>query len=168
MIKSYRLGIDEVRAFLPHRHPFLLIDRILEVSGADTSQPLSHGASKIGIRIVAQKNVSYGEVYFQGHFPERSVLPGVLIIEAMAQTMAFALYPFFAHELDSIRGKLECILVGLDEVKFRKPVVPGDVLHLEMKVTKCRSQFWGFDGVARVGDEKVAEAKLLAMFEKKS
>lgn len=160
-------GIDEIRCFLPHRYPFLLVDRVLEISGFDVSQDPAKGTKQVGMKIHGIKNVSYSEPCFTGHFPDRSIFPGVLIVEAIAQTAAFACYPFFVDEIKAGKCKIEFILAGIDEVRFRKPVVPGDVLNIEATLTKQRGRLLGFDAVAKVGGDRVVEAKILAMWDAK-
>jgi 3-hydroxyacyl-[acyl-carrier-protein] dehydratase len=153
---KYRLSVDQIRKFLPHRYPFLLVDRILEIHPAgDVSDP-TPGAAKIGTRVIGRKSISFNENCFQGHFPEFSIFPGVLIIESMA------FYPYIEKNLEKIAKDLQCILVGVDNVRFRKPVVPGDVMQTEAVVTKCRGRIWAFQVVATVDGERVAEADLLA------
>ena len=138
------LDSTEIRATLPHRYPFLLVDRISEL------EP--------GRRIVGIKNVTINEPFFQGHFPDRPVMPGVLILEAMAQVggvLAFKSSPF--------KGRPVVYLTGIDNAKFRKPVVPGDQLRLEVEVIKRRQPFWKMRGNAFVESELVCEAELTAM-----
>jgi 3-hydroxyacyl-[acyl-carrier-protein] dehydratase len=139
--------IQKVMQLLPHRYPFLLVDRILE------TQP--------GKWIKGLKNVTINEPFFQGHFPKQPVMPGVLIIEAMGQTggvLAAASLP------EEEQGQL-IIFMGMDKVRFRKPVVPGDQLIFELKVLKQRRKILKMDGVAKVDGQVVAEAELLAGFQ---
>jgi 3-hydroxyacyl-[acyl-carrier-protein] dehydratase len=139
------IEIKEILTLLPHRYPFLLVDRIVEIDP--------------GKRIVGIKNVTYDEPFFPGHFPGRPIMPGVLIAEAMAQTagvLAFKSSP----EKDQ---KRLVYFLGMDHVRFRKPVVPGDQLRLELEITRHRQAIWGFQGKAFVGQTLVAEADLLAM-----
>lgn len=134
----------EVRAILPHRYPFLLVDRVREL--------------EIGRRAVGIKNVTINEPFFQGHFPDRPVMPGVLILEAMAQVggvLAFKSLP--------PTGRPVVYLTGVDQAKFRKPVVPGDQLRLEVEVLKRRPPFWKMQGKAYVETDLVCEAELTAM-----
>lgn len=141
------VDIQKVMQLLPHRYPFLLVDRILE------TEP--------GKRIVGLKNVTINEPFFQGHFPRQPVMPGVLIIEAMGQTggvLAAASLP------EEEQGQL-IIFMGMDKVRFRKPVVPGDQLIFELKVLKQRRKILKMDGVARVDGQVVAEAELMAGFQ---
>jgi 3-hydroxyacyl-[acyl-carrier-protein] dehydratase len=133
--------LDSIRRALPHRYPFLLVDRILEVS-AD------------GKRAVAIKNVSANEPYFQGHFPDAAIMPGVLIIEALAQAGGAALLG------DQVReGKL-AMLAGVDKFRFRTPVVPGDVLRLEVELLKMRGPIGKVGGRALVDGQLVAEGEI--------
>jgi len=139
------LDVREIFKQIPHRYPFLLVDRILEVE-ADQ-------------RIVGIKNVTFNEGFFQGHFPNRPVMPGVLVCEAMAQVGAI-----FAH---ASRGPREedkvFVLTGLDRVKFKRPVEPGDQLRLELTCLKRRGSFWKMKGVASVDGKIVAQAEISAM-----
>lgn len=139
------MEIKEIMNILPHAYPFLLVDRIIEI------EP--------GKRIVGIKNVTYNEPFFPGHFPGRPIMPGVLIVEAMAQTAGVLVCNSLSEEE---RNKLVYFL-GMDNVKFRKPVIPGDQLHLELEITKHRQSIWGFKGKALVDGKVVAEAELLAM-----
>ncbi len=161
MNSEFSLGIDQIRKFLPHRAPFLLVDRILEIHPAGDQSTVG-GPDKVGTKVVGLKCVSFNEPQFQGHFPEFSILPGVMIIETMAQVSSFSVYPSLVKDLDRMTKQFQCILVGVDEARFRKPVVPGDVMRVETLVTKCRSSLWAFDCTATVDGQKVAEAKLLA------
>jgi 3-hydroxyacyl-[acyl-carrier-protein] dehydratase len=157
----YRLSIDQIQRFLPHRAPFLLVDRVLEIHPtSDVKNP--DPAARVGVKVVALKNVSYNEPFFPGHFPGFPLMPGVLIVEALAQTASFSLYPYIAHDLDRLARGFQCILVGVDGARFRKPVVPGDTLRLETTVTKCRGKLWAFDGKAYVDGQLVAEVEILA------
>ena len=140
------LDIQEIMKILPHRYPFLLVDRIQEMDP--------------GKRIVGIKNVTINEPFFQGHFPGHPVMPGVLIIEAMAQVGGILAY---LSSDDEIRKKV-CYFMSIDAARFRKPVLPGDVLRLEMETTLNRRGIWGFSGKAFVGEKLVAEADLKATF----
>ncbi len=134
----------EIQALLPHRYPFLLVDRIKEF------EPHK--------RIVGIKNVTVNEPFFQGHFPGRPVMPGVLIIEAMAQVAGV-----LAFKSGGAVGKTVMYLTGIDEAKFRRPVVPGDQLRFEIEVLKKRPPFWKMQGKAYVDNEMVCEAVVTAM-----
>ncbi len=135
----------EILKFLPHRYPFLLVDRIVEIE-----------ADK---KIVGIKNVSFNENFFQGHFPNQPVMPGVLICEAMAQCGAIFAY--------TVRGGVDAnklfVLTGLDRVKFKRPVEPGDQLRIELTCLKRRGPFWKMSGVATVEGKLAAQAEISAM-----
>jgi len=134
----------EIQSILPHRYPFLLVDRIREL---DPDR-----------RIVGIKNVTINEPFFQGHFPGRPVMPGVLILEALAQVGGVLAF----KSLGSV-GRPVVYLTGIDAAKFRKPVVPGDILRLEVDVLKKRAPFWKMQGKAFVDTELVCEAEVTAM-----
>ncbi len=140
------MDINQIIKILPHRFPFLLVDRVVE-----------HDPGK---RIVAIKNVTINEPYFPGHFPGHPVMPGVLIIEAMAQVGGILAY--LASD-DEVRKKV-CYFGSIDDAKFRKPVVPGDQLRIEIDVIACKRGIWVIAGKAFVDDKLVTEAKLKATF----
>jgi 3-hydroxyacyl-[acyl-carrier-protein] dehydratase len=138
--------IQKIMDVLPHRYPFILVDRILEIVP--------------GEKVVALKNVTINEPFFQGHFPGVPIMPGVLIVEAMAQAGVV-----LAAELPSRRkGGDLAFFMGMDKVRFRKPVVPGDQLILEMKILRKRAKVFKMSGTARVDGNLVAEAELMAAF----
>ena len=139
------LDIQKIMGCLPHRYPFVLIDRVLEL------EP--------GKRILGLKNVSVNEPFFQGHFPGAPIMPGVLIIEALAQAGGVL---YFECAEEEKRGSL-VYFMGMDKVKFRKPVVPGDQLLLEVNILKQRARTLKMSGIASVDQQRVAEAELLAM-----
>jgi 3-hydroxyacyl-[acyl-carrier-protein] dehydratase len=139
------IEIKEIIHILPHAYPFLLVDRIIEM------EP--------GKRIVGIKNVTYNEPFFPGHFPGHPIMPGVLIVEAMAQTAGILVF----NSLPQEQHEPQIYFLGIDNVRFRKPVIPGDQLHLELEITKHRQSIWGFKGKALVDGKLVAEAELLAM-----
>jgi len=146
-MKTDRATFDqrEIAALLPHRYPFQFVDRVLEFED--------------GVRIVALKNVSINEPYFRGHFPEQPLMPGVLICEALAQAGAL-----LAHRSrDGVPAGRVVLLAGLDRVRFRRPVVPGDQLLLEVTLVKRRGPLWRLHGTARVEGRLAAEADLTAM-----
>lgn len=161
---AFRLNIDQIRKFLPHRAPFLLVDRVLEIHpGGDVKDPSPAG--KVGTKVVAIKNVTYNEPFFQGHFPEYAIVPGVLLLEIMAQTASFSVYPYMAampEGVEILAKNFQCIFVGVDNARFRRPVVPGDTLRIETTVTKCRGRLWAFNCVASVDGQRVAEADIMA------
>src|SRR5690606_36116680 len=117
---------------------------------------------KVGTRVVALKNVTFNEPVFQGHFPEFSIFPGVMLVEAMAQASSFSLYPHLEDDLEGKVKDLQCILVGVDGARFRRPVVPGDTLKIEEVTTKARGKLYGFHGEITVDGQKAAEADILA------
>jgi 3-hydroxyacyl-[acyl-carrier-protein] dehydratase len=139
------IEIKEIMKILPHAYPFLLVDRIIEM------EP--------GKRIVGIKNVTYNEPFFPGHFPGHPIMPGVLIVEAMAQTAGVLAF----KSLPEQEQKKPVYFLGIDNVRFRKPVVPGDQLRLELEIIKHRQSILGFKGKALVDGKLVAEAELLAM-----
>lgn len=141
------MNIGEILAILPHRYPFLLIDRILNL--------------ELGKKIVGIKNVTINEPFFQGHFPTHPIMPGVLIIESMAQVggaLAFKSAP-------GSEGKL-VFFIGIDKAKFRRPVYPGDQLRIEVEILQARPPYWRLKGMAYVDGKLVAEAELKAMLGK--
>jgi 3-hydroxyacyl-[acyl-carrier-protein] dehydratase len=134
------LNIKEIQEILPHRYPFLLVDKIESV------EP--------GVKAVGYKNVTMNEYFFQGHFPQEPVMPGVLIIEALAQVGAIAML-----SLDEFKGKIG-FFTGIDKAKFRKKVIPGDVLRLEVEMIKRRGPIGIGKAIAYVDGKKAAEAEL--------
>jgi 3-hydroxyacyl-[acyl-carrier-protein] dehydratase len=138
------MTIDEIKEYLPHRYPFLLIDRIV--------------AFEKDTRIVALKNVTVNEPFFPGHFPHYHVMPGVLIVEAMAQAAAVLSLKSLGHKND---GKWVYYFVGIDGARFKRPVIPGDTLHIEVAAGKSGRGIAKFKASARVGDVVAAEAELI-------
>lgn len=134
------LDIKEIQKIIPHRYPFLLIDKIEQL------EP--------GVKAVGYKNVTMNEYFFQGHFPEEPVMPGVLIIEALAQVGAVAIL-----SVEEYKGKV-AYFAGINNAKFRKKVIPGDVLRLETEIIKRKGPIGVGKAVAYVDDKKVAEAEL--------
>jgi len=146
-MKQY--SIAEIMNFLPHRYPFLLIDRVVELVPGES--------------IRALKNVTINEPFFQGHFPGTPIMPGVLILEAMAQAggiLALDSMP------DALLGAV-IYFMGMDKVRFRKPVVPGDQLIFEIRALKRRAKAVKMAGIAKVEDNIVAEAEMMASFGEK-
>ena len=138
------IGIDEIMTYLPHRYPFLLIDRIVEFEENK--------------RVVGIKNVTINEPFFQGHFPGHPIMPGVLLIEAMAQVGGVMALKSEAEPLKKV-----IYFMSIDKAKFRKPVVPGDQVRFELELIKKRSAIRTFKGVALVDGAVVAEAEMMAM-----
>jgi beta-hydroxyacyl-ACP dehydratase FabZ len=138
--------IEAIMKFLPHRYPFILIDRIVKLAA--------------GKELVALKNVTINEPYFQGHFPGVPIMPGVLIIEAMAQAGGVLVIESMPVE----QHGQPVYFMSMDKVRFRKPVVPGDQLILEVHLLKLRSKAAKISGIASVDQNRVAEAELMASF----
>ena len=138
------MTIEEIKEYLPHRHPFLLIDRVV-----------SFEKDK---RIVALKNVSVNEPFFPGHFPHFAVMPGVLIVEAMAQAAAVLSLRSIGHKND---GKWVYYFVGIDGARFKKPVTPGDTLTITVDAGRVSRGMAKFKATAKVGEVLAAEAELL-------
>ncbi|MBW1659403.1 MAG: 3-hydroxyacyl-ACP dehydratase FabZ [Deltaproteobacteria bacterium] len=145
------ISIEKIQTLLPHGYPFLLVDRVVEI--------------ELGKRILALKNVTVNEPFFQGHFPGRPIMPGVLILEAMAQ--AGGILAFETIKQYNVKDRV-VYFMGIDKAKFRRIVVPGDQLMLEAEILKHRGGvYWSFQTYARVEGAVVAEAKMLAALEKK-
>jgi 3-hydroxyacyl-[acyl-carrier-protein] dehydratase len=139
------LDVDDIKKLLPHRAPFLFLERLAEV--------------KPGESAVGYKAVSFNEPHFQGHFPDYPVMPGVLIIEAMAQAAG----ALVMHTLGLLAGNRVVYFMTIDKARFRRPVRPGDVLRLPVKALRRRGPVWRFSGEAYVGDQLCAEAEISAM-----
>jgi 3-hydroxyacyl-[acyl-carrier-protein] dehydratase len=138
------MTIDEIKQYLPHRYPFLLIDRVVSLEKDK--------------RIVAIKNVTSNEPFFQGHFPHYAVMPGVLIVEAMAQAAAVLSLKSLEMKNDT---KSIYYFVGIDGARFKRPVIPGDTLTLEVEQLVARRGIAKFKAIAKVGDAVASEAELL-------
>ena len=139
------LDVNEVMKMIPHRYPFLMIDKVVDIV---------RGESAVG-----EKAVTVAEPHFQGHFPQRPIMPGVLIVEAMAQTAGVLVVYSLG---DEAMNKLVYFMT-IDNARFRKPVVPGDMLRIHVTRKHNRGAVWKFDGRAMVGDTLVAEATFAAM-----
>ena len=141
------MDLEEIKKILPHRYPFLLLDRVLEVSPGEFCKAL--------------KNISGNEAVFQGHFPQQAVFPGVMIVEALAQTAGIV--------IDSGKGAAESgsivFFAGINNAKFRVPVVPGDQLILETTLSNQRRNFWVFEGRASVDGKLAAQAEIKLMLQ---
>ncbi len=135
----------EIKRMIPHRYPFLMIDRVTDI--------------ELGKSATGWKNVTANEPHFEGHFPAKPVMPGVLIVEAMAQTAAVMVI----RTLDMIDNDLLVYFMAIDACKFRRPVTPGDVLELHVEVIKNRGKVWKFSGAGKVDGKVVAEAEFTAM-----
>jgi 3-hydroxyacyl-[acyl-carrier-protein] dehydratase len=138
------MDIHEILEYLPHRYPILLVDRVLEVVP--------------GERIVALKNVSVNEPFFPGHYPHHPVMPGVLIVEALAQTAAILSFKTIGGKSDD---KSVYYFVGIDGARFKRPVGPGDQLVMEVSIVFSKRGIWKFAGVAKVDGQVAAEAELM-------
>ncbi len=139
------LDVNEIMKMIPHRYPFLMIDKVVEIVKGESA--------------VGEKAVTVAEPHFQGHFPQRPIMPGVLIVEAMAQTAGVLV----VHSLgDEAMNKLVYFMT-IDSARFRRPVVPGDMLRIHVNRKQNRGAVWKFDGKAMVRDSLVAEATFAAM-----
>jgi len=138
------MDINEILQYLPHRYPFLLVDRILELEE--------------GKRVLALKNVTINEPFFPGHFPHRPVMPGVLILEALAQAAAVLSFKTMGQKPDE---NSVVYFAGIDKARFKRPVLPGDQLLLEVSISRTMRNIWKYKAQARVGDEIAAEAELM-------
>lgn len=139
------LTVERIMEMIPHRYPFLMIDRVRDIQ---------LDQSAVGV-----KNVTVNEPFFQGHFPSHPIMPGVLIVEAMAQTAAVLVVSTLGEESE---GKLVYFMT-VDNARFRKPVTPGDTLHIHVEKIRNRGAVWKFKGVAKVGETVMAEATFAAM-----
>ena len=141
-------NLEEIKKILPHRYPFLLLDRVEEIRAGEYCQAL--------------KNISGNEAVFQGHFPQQAVFPGVMIVEALAQTAGIVTN---SGEKEALPGDV-VFFAGINKVKFRVPVVPGDQLVLEANLINKRRNFWVFEGKASVDSKLVAQAEIKLMLQK--
>lgn len=140
-----KMTTTEIMGVLPHRYPFLLVDSLEEVEE--------------GKKVIGYKNVTINEPFFQGHFPGHPIMPGVLIIEAMAQVGGA-----YTSVVDEVGDGKVTYFVGIDKARFRKPVLPGDVLRMELEILSKRRGIYQFEGKAYVGETLVAQAELKATF----
>lgn len=146
MSSQIQLPIDvaTIQTLIPHRYPFLLVDKVVELER--------------NARILAVKNVTYNEPFFTGHFPGRPVMPGVLMLEALAQAAGLLAFDAMGQVPDENNIYY---FVGIDSARFKRPVEPGDQLLLEASIDRVRAGIWKFKGIARVGDEVACEAELM-------
>lgn len=139
------LDVEQIKQLLPHRAPFLFVEKLTDIVPGESA--------------VGHKAVSFNEPHFLGHFPDYSVMPGVLIVEAMAQAAG----ALVVHSLGNAGKKQLVFFMGIDKARFRKPVVPGDMLRFPVKMQQRRGPVWRFEGKAYVGDTLCAEAEFSAM-----
>ena len=139
------LGIEDIKRLLPHRFPFLFVERLTDIVVNESA--------------TGHKAIGYNEPYFQGHFPDHSVMPGVLIVEALAQTAG----AMVIHSLGVVGNKRVVYFMTIEKARFRRPVRPGDMLRMEVKSLRRRGPVWRFAGEAFVGDVLCAEAEFSAM-----
>ena len=139
------MNIDQIMRCLPHRPPFLLVDRIIDM--------------ELGKSLVAIKNVTMNEPFFEGHFPGQSVMPGVLIVEALAQAAGVLAFKSTGED----PNKTLILFAGIDHARFKRVVIPGDQLRLEVNVLKARKMLWKVKAVATVDNEVACEAELISM-----
>ncbi|AZL15779.1 3-hydroxyacyl-ACP dehydratase FabZ [Rickettsiales endosymbiont of Stachyamoeba lipophora] len=144
-MELFSVDINQILQMIPHRYPILLVDKIVDI--------------KLGESAVGIKNVTFNEPHFMGHFPNVPIMPGVLIVEAMAQTAAALVVKTLGEEA---KGKLVYFMT-IDQAKFRKPVIPGDVLKMQVVKERNKANVWKFIATAFVEDNKVAEAMFSAM-----
>jgi 3-hydroxyacyl-[acyl-carrier-protein] dehydratase len=140
--------IYKILELLPHRYPFLLIDRVLDYQIDDS--------------LTALKNVTVNEPFFQGHFPERPIMPGVLILEAMAQASAVLFYESLGETRPE--GNIIYLFVGVDKARFKRPVEPGDQLIISTKLLRKMKNIWKFDCIAKVGDEVCCTCEVMCTY----
>ena len=139
------LDVEEIKRLIPHRYPFLMVDRLTDIVP--------------GERAVGIKNVTINEPFFQGHFPNQPIMPGVLIVEALAQTAG----ALVAHSLGARDKGKTVYFMSIEDARFRKPVVPGDTVRLYVEKKQMRGNVWKFAGTAKVGEAVVAESTFTAM-----
>jgi len=139
------IDIEKIMRMIPHRYPFLMIDRVSDLVSEESA--------------IGHKNVTFNEPYFQGHFPNKPIMPGVLIVEAMAQTAAILV----VHFMGGVSEDTLVYFMSVENAKFRQLVTPGDVLEIHVKTKQHRKTVWKFEGIAKVNDNAVAEATFTAM-----
>ena len=139
------IDIEKIVKMIPHRYPFLMVDRVTNLVSNESA--------------IGHKNVTFNEPHFQGHFPDKPIMPGVLIVEAMAQTAAILV----VHSLGGVSEGTLVYFMSVENAKFRYPVVPGDALEINVNTKQNRKTVWKFDGIAKVGAKVVAEASFSAM-----
>jgi 3-hydroxyacyl-[acyl-carrier-protein] dehydratase len=149
MTETNTIDIEGIIARLPHRFPFLLVDRVLDF--------------KVGESVVAIKNVTFNEAHFAGHFPQYPVMPGVLVVEALAQAAGVLAWESARDEAEQVSI---LYLAGLEDVRFKHPVTPGDQLTLRAKLTRRKRALWRFECEAHVGEQLAAEAVILMVTRK--
>lgn len=145
-------NVEDILSILPHRYPLLLVDKVLEITGGESA------ANRSGRFIRALKNVTMNEPFFPGHFPQKPIMPGVLIIESLAQACAL----LAAKPLPPDAARYDFFIVGIETARFRKPVVPGDSLELHCTILKERSRVFTFNCEARVDGQVVTQAEIMA------
>lgn len=160
------LNTEEIMYVLPHRYPFLMVDKVTEIF---LPKPLKIGMSEEEVSEIRKeayvktlKNITFNEPQFQGHFPDMPIFPGVLTLEAMAQSAAFLIIPFVALKNGGKISKFNTTLVGFDEVRYRRPIRPGDVMNIKVNVTNCKKNIWRFKAEVTVDDKPAAEGTFMA------
>lgn len=153
MESEYKISIGEIMKMIPHRYPFLLVDKIVELVKGET--------------IVGIKNVTFNEPYFMGHFPDFPVMPGVLIVEALAQVSAILVSKTINSDNNIDFAEKTVFFMSIEDAKFRKIVEPGDTLYLHSAIKQNRGPVWKFSGYAEVNGQKVAESSFSAMVKDK-
>lgn len=148
-LNQKQLNIKDILNLLPHRYPFLLVDKVIDITRGDIKG--------VGDEILAIKNVTVNEPFFEGHFPDAPIMPGVLVIEAMAQACGL-----MAYRPHPDGGKWKFFILGINEARFRKQVVPGDVLELKCKLIKAKGVFYTFQCTAHSDGELKANAEIFA------
>ena len=152
-------NVEEIKKLIPHRYPFLLIDKVIDILKNESAKLRQRNISGFWKSALGIKNVTVNEPYFTGHFPTLSVVPGVLQIESLAQTAAVLV----AKSLDISDPSALVLLTTIDNAKFRKPVAPGDVMALSVSVQKIRNKLWKFKGEVIVDTQRVSECEFSAM-----